>query len=230
MEKRKLNNWMAENKVQSFSVFVSEDPSLLSEGWRSIEEMNLEMVVFFDGISFNVFVDMVKEYEDNLWGYDVYYQGLNSLESWLKSIEGYTLVGYNSAKAWGVLLKQKYPELDVEHHDLLEIFSDASAEHYGNHARRYDLSNMARHNNVNLKTILLSNPAIKLIADWRKGLFRNTMRNIANQSVVIAKVFANINLKGELYFRDEATGKRVSAKYSQDREPDTIEDITLEEE
>ena len=52
-----LYDWMTANNVATFKVFTTTDPTGLKNGWRSLHDVKIDAVIFFDGRTFVVFLD-----------------------------------------------------------------------------------------------------------------------------------------------------------------------------
>lgn len=202
--------WMQANDVIAFKVYSSTDASDLPTGWTKPSNFYLDGVVFYDGRHMIIFSDTVVKVliKDK----ETHNHSMDELQSWLDATEGATFVGYGSRKFDSILLTKEHG-VKGDHMDLAEIVYDASAKHYGDYGRRYDIQELAQLNQINQTAIphlsFLLKP-LALLAEWRRGSARNVLKTIAAETELIARLFSQVVVHEELRIMDERTERSVS--------------------
>ena len=228
-----LYDWMTANNVATFKVFTTTDPTGLKNGWRSLHDVNIDAVIFFDGRTFVVFLDdqvQIKRME--VLGMEVKQHRMNQLQSWLDSVAGIKLVGFGSTKFDGpVLLREHY--LDIKHQDVLNIVGEATEVHYGDFPRRIELQELAYLQGPFSKTrhifSYLSSP-LSMISNWRNGWVRTAIKELCGEVEMLAGLYKHIMVNEVLTIRDERTHRKVEIPFRIDRASDRIEIGPMEEE
>tara|TARA_R100001509_G_scaffold164896_1_gene144105 strand:- start:462 stop:1160 length:699 start_codon:yes stop_codon:yes gene_type:complete len=228
-----LYDWMTANNVATFKVFTTTDPTGLKNGWRSLHDVNIDAVIFFDGRTFVVFLDdqvQIKRME--VLGMEVKQHRMNQLQSWLDSVAGIKLVGFGSTKFDGpVLLREHY--LDIKHQDVLNIVGEATEVHYGDFPRRIELQELAYLQGPFSKTrhifSYLSSP-LSMISNWRNGWVRTAIKELCGEVEMLAGLYKHIMVNEVLTIRDERTQRKVEIPFRTDRPSDRIEIGPMEEE
>jgi hypothetical protein len=203
-----LYDWMTANNVATFKVFTTTDPTGLKNGWRSLHDVKIDAVIFFDGRTFVVFLDdqvQIKRME--VLGMEVKQHRMNQLQSWLDSVAGIKLVGYGSTKFDGpVLLREHY--LDIKHQDVLNIVGEATEVHYGDFPRRIELQELAYLQGPFSKTrhvfSYLSSP-LSMISNWRNGWVRTAIKELCGEVEMLAGLYKHMMVSEALTIRDERT-------------------------
>jgi|TARA_R100000479_G_scaffold61651_1_gene29163 hypothetical protein len=228
-----LYDWMTANNVATFKVFTTTDPTGLKNGWRSLHDVKIDAVIFFDGRTFVVFLDdqvQIKRME--VLGMEVKQHRMNQLQSWLDSVAGIKLVGYGSTKFDGpVLLREHY--LDIKHQDVLNIVGEATEVHYGDFPRRIELQELAYLQGPFSKTrhvfSYLSSP-LSMISNWRNGWVRTAIKELCGEVEMLAGLYKHMMVSEALTIRDERTHRKVEIPFRIDRASDRIEIGPMEEE
>ena len=202
--------WMQANDVISFKVYSSTDASELPTGWTKPSNFYLDGVVFYDGKHMIIFTDTIEKVL--IKQKETHNHSMAELQSWLDSTKGVTFVGYGSHKFDSILLTKNHG-VNGDHIDLTEIISDASANHYGDYGRRYDIQELALLNQITQTAIphlsFLLKP-LALLAEWRRGLARNVLKTIAAETELIARLFSQVVVHEELKIMDERTERSVT--------------------
>ena len=234
-----LYDWMTANNVATFKVFTTTDPTGLENGWRSLYDVSIDAVIFFDGMTFVVFlnddVPLITTAIINpmrVSGMEVKQHRMNQLQSWLDSVAGIKLVGYGSTKFDGpVLLREHY--LDIKHQDVLNIVGEATEVHYGDFPRRIELQELAYLQGPFSKTrhvfSYLSSP-LSMISNWRNGWVRTAIKELCGEVEMLAGLYKHMMVSEALTIRDERTHRKVEIPFRIDRDSDRIEIGPMEEE
>jgi len=205
-----LGEWLRVKNAMAFRIFSSTDASDLPTGWTKPTAFPLDGAIFYDGNTMVVFTDEVPRIR--LEGKTAKTHRLNELQSWLDTNKGVMLVGYGSLKFDSRLLL-KHHSVSGDHLDLHEVLYEASKQHYDDYGRRYDLRSIAIINRTKQTPIphfsFLMKP-VELLIEWRAGLSRNVMKTLAAETELIAKLFQDIHVKGEIRINDERTEHPVT--------------------
>lgn len=230
---RGLYDWMTANNVATFKVFTTTDPTGLKRGWRSLYDVKIDAVIFFDGSIFVAFLnDDVQIRPMEVLGMEVKQHRMNQLQSWLDSVAGIKLVGYGSTKFDGPVLLREH-HLDIKHQDVLNIVGEATEVHYGDFPRRIELQELAYLQGPFSKTrhvfSYLSGP-LSMISKWRNGWVRTAIKELCGEVEMLAGLYKHIMVSEVLTIRDERTQRKVEIPFRIDRPSDRIEIGPMEEE
>lgn len=202
--------WMQANDVIAFKVYSSTDASDLPTGWTKPSNFYLDGAVFYDGKHMVIFTDTVTKVL--IKQKETHNHSMDELQSWLDATTGATFVGYGSRKFDSILLTKEHG-VNGDHIDLAEIVSDASAKHYDDYGRRYDIQELARLNQINQTAIPHLSFLLKpfaLLAEWRRGMARNVLKTLAAETELIARLFSQVVVHEELKIMDERTERSVT--------------------
>lgn len=214
-----LAEWMGAEGYVAYRLFSSTDASDIPSGWSKPKEFSLDAAAFFDGETMTIFTDLtgrilIKNKKTKTLP-------LKELQTWLDerfnpkllpSKTGDCLVGYGNRKFDLPLLLHKH-KVQSSHIDLSEIVAEASKNHYGDYARRYDLrhlSTLNRKKQTALPHLSFMLKPIALISEWQRGMVRNVLRVLAAEVELIAGLFNHTMVNEEMRIEDERTERPVT--------------------
>lgn len=198
---------MKTEKVISFRVFSSYDDD---KDYSDLDKFHIDAAVFFDGKTFYVFTDVLREMIHK--GYNTKVREIKEMAEWISKLdEETTLVGFNSNKLEYQLLLKAYG-IQFKTIDLMDSIGLAVSSEFDTSKKRYTLRECSRWNSI--RQTLLPHfswvfTSVELFDEWYSERFRSVAKSLAAECQMIAKLAHSIRRKKQVRVLDPVSGKGV---------------------